>query len=38
MCAVVKLCGFLIVINLKSNEVIGTDAELNGGGDVANTG
>ena len=38
MCAVVELCGHLVVINLKGNEVIGTDAELNGSGDVANTG
>ena len=34
----VELCGFLVMINLKGNEVIGADAELNGGGDVANTG
>ena len=34
----VELCGYLVMINLKGNEVIGTDAELNGSGDVANTG
>ena len=38
MCAVVQLCGFLIVINLKSDEVIGADTKLNGCGNFTNTG
>ena len=38
MCAVVQLCGFLIAIKLKSDEVIGAGTELNGCGNVTNTG
>ena len=38
VCAVVKLCGCLVVVNLKSNDMIGADAKLNGGGDVTNAG
>ena len=34
----VELCGFLVMIKLKGNKVIGADAELNGSGDIANTG
>ena len=37
MCTVVQLCGCLIVIQLKCNEVIGADAQLDGCGNVANT-
>ena len=37
VCAVVQLCGYLIVIKLKCNEVIGADAKLDGCGNVANT-
>ena len=37
VCAVVQLCGFLIAIKLKSNEVIGADTKLNGCGNVTNT-
>ncbi len=36
VCAVVQLCGYLIVIKLKCNEVIGADAKLDGCGNVAN--
>ena len=35
--AVVQLCGCLIVIQLKCNEVIGADAKLDGCGNIANT-
>ena len=37
MCAVVQLDGCLVVIQLKSNEVIGADAELDGCGNIAST-
>ena len=36
--AILQLDWFFIVVDLKSNEMIGANAELNGSGDVANAG